>query len=82
MKAQYANINPNKLHDELIAAGITPVLVENDCPVGAYVAPNTWIIFTTDTDVDKVAQIEHIPRHLKRNHRRLKNVWQLLKRQF
>lgn len=54
---KYININPNKLHNELIAAGINPILVENDCSIGSYTAPNTWITFEDSTDMVKVQQV-------------------------
>lgn len=41
MKLHYQNVNTNKLHDELIAAGIVPTLVESK-------GDDTWI--TTDAD--------------------------------
>lgn len=54
MKNLYVNINPNKLHDELIQAGFFPVLVENDKPDGAHIAPNTWLTFEDSTDMTAV----------------------------
>lgn len=47
MRTEYAGVNGNKLHDELIAAGITPVLVES-------LDETTWITYTEDTDMDAV----------------------------
>lgn len=57
MQKNYNNINPTKLHNELIKAGITPLLVENDCPKGAYIAPNTYITFADGTDMNLVDQV-------------------------
>ena len=57
MRIHYSNVNPNKLHDELILAGIMPVLVENDCLDGEYIAKNTWITFSEDTDMTTVQAI-------------------------
>lgn len=57
MTELYTNINPNKLHEELLAAGIIPLRVDNDMPKGAYIAPNTWITYPDGTDMDKVAQV-------------------------
>jgi len=57
MKITISNVNPNKLHDELLKASISPVLTEHDRPVGEYIAPNTWITFTDDTDMTVVQAI-------------------------
>lgn len=51
------NVNPNKLHDELINAGLPPILVTNDRKEGQIVAENTWIIFEDGTDMNLVQQI-------------------------
>lgn len=47
MKIEYNGVNTNKLHDELIAAGIIPVLVES-------LGETTWITYADDTDMDAV----------------------------
>lgn len=51
------NINPNKLHDELVSAGIIPISVKHDAPEGEHIAPNTWIELPPDTDMGKVQKI-------------------------
>ena len=51
------NINPNKLHDELINAGLTPVLVENDRPENSHIASHTWITFVEGTDMTAVQAV-------------------------
>ena len=51
------NIHPNKLHDELIAAGLIPLLVENDKPEDTHIAPNTWITFPEGTDMTAVQAV-------------------------
>lgn len=57
MKLNFNNVNPNKLHDELIVGGITPILVENDLKDGGYKAENTWITFPDDADTAKINDI-------------------------
>ena len=54
MKLHYQNVNTNKLHDELIAAGIVPTLVESK-------GSDTWI--TTDTSKQMVDAVvsQHDP---------------------
>lgn len=56
MIIEYTNINHNKLHDELIANGIIPLLVEN-------LNEKTWITYTDGTDMVAVQKIvdAHIP---------------------
>ncbi|MTI57480.1 hypothetical protein [Geosporobacter ferrireducens] len=51
------NINPTKLHDELISAGVIPIFLENDKKDDEFIAENTWIAFSEDTDIDLVQQI-------------------------
>lgn len=51
------NVNPSKLQDDLINAGIMPISVINDRKEGQIVAENTWITFTEDTDMDLAQQI-------------------------
>lgn len=46
------NINPNKLHDELLQKGINPIMVRNDLLQGEYIAQNTWITFEEGTDME------------------------------
>ena len=43
MRLSYTGVNTNKLHDELIAAGIVPLLVES-------LSGTTWITFADDAD--------------------------------
>ena len=50
MKKEYINVNTNKLHDELINAGITPLLVESK-------EDKTWITFADDADMTAVQAI-------------------------
>jgi len=50
MKITLKNVNTNKLHDELIANGIIPMLVESS-------EDNTWITFAEDADMELVQQI-------------------------
>lgn len=57
MKVHYSNVNPNKLHDELIKAGVIPVLVQNDLKEGEYIANNTWVTFADGTDMELVQKI-------------------------
>jgi hypothetical protein len=49
MKLEYTGVNTNKLHDELIAAGIVPQLVESD-------GDTTWIT----VDDDQVATVDAV----------------------
>lgn len=51
MKILYTNINPNKLHDELIKTGITPILVMHDAKKGECISENAWITFADNTDM-------------------------------
>ena len=51
------NVNPTKLHDELILNGIVPLTLEEDKNEGDYVAENTWITFAEGTDMDLAQQI-------------------------
>lgn len=61
MKINYKNVNTNLLHDELIANGIVPLLVQstpysdenNKNPI----RPDTWIIFDDDVDITKVNEV-------------------------
>lgn len=50
MIKELIDINTNKLHDELVVNGITPVLVESKDGV-------TWITFKDDTNLELVQQI-------------------------
>ena len=45
MIKDYQDINPNKLHDELIDAGIIPLLVTSK-------DGTTWITYSDGTDMD------------------------------
>lgn len=51
------NINPFKLHEELIENGIEPIFLENDCPEYEYIAENVWITFKENVNMDLVNQI-------------------------
>ena len=57
MKITLKNVNPNKLHDELISANLIPSLLQSDKSVGEHIAPNTWITFPQDTDMVLAQQI-------------------------
>ncbi len=61
------NINPNKLHDELIENDIDVVFLEHDRREGEYVAENTRITFAKDTDMELVQKVidEHDPTPLR-----------------
>lgn len=50
MKKEYINVNTNKLHDELINAGIAPLLVES-------LNEKTWITFADDVDMTAVQAV-------------------------
>jgi hypothetical protein len=50
MRIELQNVNTNKLHDELIASGITPLLVES-------LGGTTWISFDEDLDMALVQTI-------------------------
>lgn len=51
------NINPNKLHNELITIGIVPILVQTDIKNNEYIASNTWITFANDVDMAVVQAV-------------------------
>lgn len=57
MQIHLQNVNPNKVHDELIAAGVEPVVVENDLEEGQYIAANTWITVPEGTDMGVVQAV-------------------------
>lgn len=45
------NVNPTKLHDELIKAGYPPLIVENDRPENQEgAASNTWLTYPGNAD--------------------------------
>lgn len=50
MIKEYINVNHSKLHDELINAGIVPLLVES-------LDDKTWITFVDDTDMTAVQAV-------------------------
>lgn len=50
MKKEYIDVNTSKLHDELIANGIMPFLVES-------LEEKTWVTFNHDADMELVQQI-------------------------
>lgn len=50
MREEYIGVNTNKLHDELIANGIVPLLVESK-------DDKTWITFADDTDMTLVQAV-------------------------
>lgn len=51
------NVNPNKLHDELINAGITPILVRHNRIDSEIIAESTEIIFAETTDLTAVQAV-------------------------
>lgn len=51
------NVNPNKLHDELINVGIVPLLVTHDLIDGEITAENTEIIFADGVDMVAVQAV-------------------------
>lgn len=51
IKITVNNVNPNKLHDELINANLIPLLVTHDRVEGEIIAQNTWIEFNDDVDM-------------------------------
>ena len=57
------NINPNKIHDQLISRGIVPLYVESNLIEGEYIAEKTWITFDAEVNVDLVNSIidAHVP---------------------
>lgn len=57
MVKHYQNINPFKLHEELIKNGIEPIFLENDCPEYEHNAENVWITFKENVNIDLVNQI-------------------------
>ena len=57
MKITIHDVNPNKLHDEIISANITPLIVENDLKENEYIAENTWVSFENGTDMELAQQI-------------------------
>lgn len=61
------NINPNKLHDELISAGIKPIFLKNDKKENEILAESTQILFEEDTDMNLVQEIikQHNPEPVK-----------------
>lgn len=50
MKIEYTNVNSNKLHDELIANGISPLFVESK-------DDTTWVTLDDGVDRELVQQI-------------------------
>lgn len=50
MKQTYTNVNTNKLHDELINAGIVPLLVESN-------DTTTWVTYAENTDMSIVQAV-------------------------
>lgn len=50
MKLTYTGVNTNKLHDELIAAGIVPLLVQSR-------DGTTWIMFDDGADEAAIAAV-------------------------
>lgn len=57
MEMHLKNINPTKLSDELIASGVSPILIENDRTSDNYIAENTWITFDDKVDLSLVQPI-------------------------
>ena len=57
MEIKISNVNPNKLHDELIEVNIKPISIRHNTKEGQYIAENTWISFADDVDATKVNEI-------------------------
>lgn len=57
MKIEIKNVNPTKLHDELIKASLAPLLVENDLVQGENVAVNTWLTYPDDANVQAIQTV-------------------------
>lgn len=57
MKITVNNVNPNKLHDELIANGLTPLLVMHNRKIGDITAETTWIEFADDIEMATVQAV-------------------------
>ncbi|WP_313413129.1 hypothetical protein [Sedimentibacter sp.] len=51
------NVNPNKLHDELIVAGIVPLSVMHDRKDGEITAENVWMTFADGADMIAVQAV-------------------------
>lgn len=51
------NVNPNKLHEELIANGIVPLLVTHNKISGEIIAESTEIIFADNVDMTIVQAV-------------------------
>lgn len=51
------NVNPNKLVDELVNAGIKIICATNDKQENEHIAENTWIEFEDGTDMELVQSI-------------------------
>ena len=69
MKLTFENLNPNNLHDELIKAGIIPILAESSPRKDdEYIAKNVWMTFEDDIDIAKVNEVvaKHNPIQLER----------------
>lgn len=50
MQIHMQNVNPTKLHDELIEAGIPPKMVRSDAEDGQVIAANVWIDYEGPVD--------------------------------
>lgn len=57
MKKEFLGVNPHRFHQEMIYAGITPVLVEFEVSKDEYIAEKTWVTFDENVDIDLVNQI-------------------------
>lgn len=51
------NVNPNKLYEELVNAGIEVLMLENNRHEGELIAENTWITFAEGVDINKVNEV-------------------------
>jgi len=54
MIIEVKNVNPNKLHSELITANLAPLLVQNDLVQGGNIAVNTWLTYPDDADTQAI----------------------------
>ena len=51
------NKNPMKLHNELIAASLAPLRVENDLERGKTTAVNVWLTYPDDANMQVIQAI-------------------------
>jgi len=54
MIIEVKNVNPDKLHNELIKANLAPLRVNNDLIKGETTAINTWLTYPDDADTQAI----------------------------